>query len=223
MKGSSPRSHAALAELCRAYWYPVYTLIRSRGCSADETADLTQDFFERLIEGRLLRVAELSKGRFRDLLRRDCGFFLADCRDRSRAPKRGGAVDQLSLDIANAELRYGVEPCDRLDPERRFDRAWALDVLTRALDRLERQEDAAGRGANFSRLKPFLTDSERATPYATLARQIGTTVGAVKAAVGRLRARYRVAPRAEVAATLDDPSDASVDEEIRELFIALGQ
>ena len=126
----SPHSHAALAELCRDFWYPVYALIRSHGCAPEETADLTQDFFGRLMEGPLLKVADPSKGRFRDLLRKDCRFFLSDCRDRGRALKREEASPQLSLDVDDAERRYGLEPSDHLDPERRFERAWAIDLLS---------------------------------------------------------------------------------------------
>src|SRR5690348_4403585 len=76
---------SALAELCRAYWYPVYALIRSQGYPPDETADLTQDFFAGLLEGGLIGPAERNKGRFRDLLWKDCQEFLADRRDRTEA------------------------------------------------------------------------------------------------------------------------------------------
>jgi len=34
---------AALAELCAAYWYPIYALIRRKGHSPDQALDLTQD------------------------------------------------------------------------------------------------------------------------------------------------------------------------------------
>jgi DNA-directed RNA polymerase specialized sigma24 family protein len=219
----SPGAHAALAELCRSYWYPIYSLIRSRGHPPDEAADLTQDYFGRLLGGGLLRTADRRKGRFRSLLRTDCGYFLADQRDRRRARKRGGGRERLPLDIADAERRYRLEPSDRLGPEPLFDRAWALDLLGRALDRLAREEATAGRGTTFERLRVVLTDGPRVVPYAAIAERLGTTEGAVEAAVRRLRGRYRVALRAEVAATLDDPSEAQVDDEIRDLFVALGR
>jgi len=46
------------------------------------------------------------------------------------------------------------------------------------------------------------------------------TEGAVQAAVHRLRRSYRSAHRARIAATVADPAD--IDEEIRDLFAALG-
>ncbi len=197
-------------------------MVRSRGYTPDEAADLTQDFFARLLEGNLLEAADRSKGRFRDLLWRDCGFFLADSRDRARAIKRGGAHRQLSLDVGDAEGRYDLEPSDRLDPRRRFERAWALDVLSHALERLALEEEAEGRGDSFRRLSPFLTDGPGAIPYAAIARQAGTTECAIKAAVRRLRHRYRQALRLVVAGTLAAASETDVNDEIRDLFKALG-
>src|SRR2546425_1103114 len=46
----SPAAQAALAELCRTYWYPLYAFIRRQGHSADLAQDLTQELFSRLLE-----------------------------------------------------------------------------------------------------------------------------------------------------------------------------
>ena len=67
----------------------------------------------------------------------------------------------------------------------------------------------------------MLTDGSRAVAYATLAARLGTTEGAVRVAVHRLRRRYGERLREEIAATVDDP--AEVDDEIRDLFAALDQ
>ncbi len=222
---ASPGAPEAQATLCRAYWYPIYSFIRSRGYPADDAADLTQEYFLRLLGGRLLRAADRAKGRFRSLLRTDCVFFLADQRDRRQAKKRK-APGVLRFDVKDADRRYRLEPSGRLDPEALFDRAWALDLLGRAVDRLARGEAQAGRGLLFERLRPVLTDASLAAPYAEIAAELGTTEAAVQAAVVRLRRRYRAALREEVAATLD-PGDggrvdeAEIDDEIRDLFTAL--
>jgi RNA polymerase sigma-70 factor (ECF subfamily) len=55
-------------------------------------------------------------------------------------------------------------------------------------------------------------------PIATLASELGMTVGAVYTAVHRLRKRYRQILQDQIAATLDDPSE--VEDEIRWLFEA---
>jgi RNA polymerase sigma-70 factor (ECF subfamily) len=64
-----------------------------------------------------------------------------------------------------------------------------------------------------------LTDGSHTVPYATLAARLGTTEGAVRVAVHRLRRRYGERLRDEIAATVYDPAD--VDDEIRDLFAAL--
>ena len=67
----------------------------------------------------------------------------------------------------------------------------------------------------------MLTVGPRGVSYAKLAGDLGTTEGAVQAAVQRLRRRYRTILRERIAATLDEPTDAQVEDEIRDLFTAL--
>src|SRR5262245_38295274 len=124
-----PAAREALAGLCAAYWYPIYTLIRRKGHGPDEALDLTQDYFTRLLESDVLASADHRRGRFRAFLRTDCGFFLSHRRERERALKRGGGRTALPIDARDAEGRYLLEPVDAATPEHLFDRAWALDLL----------------------------------------------------------------------------------------------
>lgn len=216
-------ARSALAELCGTYWYPVYALIRRRGHPEADALDMTQEYFARLLEKRMFASADRSKGRFRAFLRVDCAFFLADRRDRERALKRGGGQSPLSIDARDAAGRYRLEPADDLTPERLFDHTWALTLLGHVLDRLAAEYAGSGRGPLFERLQVILVEGPRSVPYAALAAQLGMTEAAVQQAVSRLRKRYRDALREEIAATLDDPSDAAVDAEIHDLFDALGR
>jgi len=75
---AAPEARAALAELCEAYWYPIYALIRRRGHRPEESCDLAQDYFTRLLEKGVIAAADQSKGRFRAFLRTDCQHFLID-------------------------------------------------------------------------------------------------------------------------------------------------
>jgi RNA polymerase sigma-70 factor (ECF subfamily) len=218
---AAPGAQEALADLCAAYWYPLYAFIRQRGQPPEAAADLTQDYFARLLEKGVLAAADRRKGRFRTFLRTDCGFFLADAHDRQAAQKRGGGVAFLSIDEAGAEGRFRLEPTDRLTPDRLFDRAWALTLIDRVFERLRRESAAAGRLETFDRLAMVLTDGRRSAPYAVLAAELGMTAAAVESAARRLRGRYRDLLRAEVAATLDHPGDAEVASEIQWLFLAL--
>ena len=94
-------------------------------------------------------------------------------------------------------------------------------LLGRVLEQLREEYHSAGQSPMFEALCPVLTDGPRAVGYATLAARLGTTEGAVRVAVHRLRRRYGKRLREEIAATVDEP--AEVDDEIRDLFAALDQ
>ena len=152
----APLARESLAELCNAYWYPLYAYIRRRGYDPEQAQDLTQDFFARLLEKGLLAEADPARGRFRSFLRTVCAHFLANRRDWEHARKRGGGRTVLSIDAADAEGRYARELADGLTPERIFDRSWALTLLGRVLDQLGREYDEAGKAATFEALRGLL-------------------------------------------------------------------
>jgi RNA polymerase sigma-70 factor (ECF subfamily) len=216
-------ARAALAQLCSAYWYPIYAFIRRQGSGPEEALDLTQGYFARLIEKGTVAAADPARGRFRTFLRADCGFFLSHERDRARALKRGGALRVYSIDAREAESRYRDEPAHAETPERQFERSWAILLIGRALGRVEQHYQSGGRGEVFRRLKPALTGEPDANRFAQLAVELKTTEGALRTAMHRLRSRFADELRAEVAATLDDPSPEAITEEVRDLFAALGR
>jgi RNA polymerase sigma factor (sigma-70 family) len=210
-------SRAALMSLCEGYWYPLYAYVRRRGYPADQAQDLTQEFFVRVLEGRYLDRADPDKGRFRAFILTSLKFFLADEGDRCRAQKRGGG-NVLSLEFSSGEERYQREPAHNETPERIFERRWALSALDRVIDKLRDEFVQHGRLDHFNRLKIFLLDQAE-TPYAALAREMGTSEGALKVAIHRLRKRYRDLFRQEIAETVSDPAD--VESELRYLAAAL--
>jgi len=219
--GDVSDAREALAELCAAYWFPVYAYVRRKGHDPERALDLTQDYFARLLEKGTVAAADPDKGRFRSFLLIDCSFFLADRRDHERALKRGGGRGVVPIDAHDVEGRYRREPAHGDTPERLFERAWALAVLDRALDDLRGHYAATGRAVLFERLRPALTADPGAAPQAEIGRELGLTPGAVQVALHRLRARFAAALRGRVAATLDNPTAAEVDEEIRALFAVL--
>src|SRR5687767_9095464 len=93
----SPQSQAALEELCRTYWYPVYAFIRRRQYQPDDARDLAQEFFARLLEKEYLDDADAQRGRFRAFLLTALSRFLSKERERGAAQKRGGGRRDLSL------------------------------------------------------------------------------------------------------------------------------
>ena len=216
------RGGAALAELCGAYWYPIYAFIRCNGHDPDEALDLTQDYFTRLLESDVLASADHRRGRFRAFLRTDCGFFLSHQQERRRALKRGGGYAALSIDARDAEGRYLREPVDTTTPERLFDQAWAFSLLDDVLKELGEYADT-GRADQFEMLYGAIGKPAGQVSYADIAARMGSSEGAVQQAMQRLRKRYKAILRERIAATLDAPDEAAIDDEIRDLFTALAR
>jgi len=210
----------ALDTLCQTYWFPLYAYLRRRGYDSHQAEDYTQGFFAGILERKGLQRADPKYGKFRSFLLASLKNFLADEWDRARAQKRGGDKNIISLDFDAAASRYDLEPADRLSPEKLFDRSWALTVLTRAMDRLKAESASSDKQRLFDGLKVYLAAERDAVSYRDVAGELDMTEGAVKVAVHRLRRRYRELVREEIAQTVT--TEAQVDEEIRDLFAALG-
>jgi RNA polymerase sigma factor (sigma-70 family) len=214
-----PQADRALAELCRAYWRPLYAFVRKRGNLPQDAEDLTQEFFARLLEKRYLSRVDPAKGRFRSFLLSAIKYFLADEYDRRQTQKRGGQHIILAIPFQEVEQMWNSQPQSDETPEKIFEREWALTLLSRVTTSLRESFERDGRAADFERLKQFLPGDGSHLSYADAARQLGVSEGAAKVAVHRLRRRYREALHAEIAYTVEDPRE--VDSEIRYLLQAL--
>ena len=215
----SVQARDALEKLCRTYWSPIYAFIRRQGHTPHDAQDLTQEFFARLLERRDFAAADPSKGRFRSFLLASLKHFLANEWDKARAQKRGGGKSLIPIDAANAESSCGFEPADNSTAENIFERRWALTLLDQVLRRLRDEYVRDGKQRVFEQLKGTLTEESRSVRYAQIAASLGTSEGAVKVAVHRLRQRYRELLRAEIAQTVASADE--VEDEIRNLFAAL--
>jgi RNA polymerase sigma-70 factor (ECF subfamily) len=216
---AAPDRARAIADLCRAYWPPVYAYVRSRGHGVDDAHDLTQEFFARLLEKQLIKGVRRERGRFRSFLLTAAKNFLVNEWERERSLKRGGGAQRLSLDVEAAEGRYRPHAGSGENPENVFEKRWAATVLERALERLEEEARANGTHERFLVLRPTLTEEGGATRYRELARRLDVSEGAVKVAIHRLRRRFGELLRAEVTDTVADPG--TVDSELRYLFSVL--
>jgi RNA polymerase sigma factor (sigma-70 family) len=217
------KAQAALAELCKIYWRPVFAFICRQGHSVPDAQDLTQEFFGRVIKGRLIQSADRNKGRFRSLLLKALQRFLHDQGDRRHARKRGGDLNFVSWDDwmteAPSHLSIAEQESDNWSPERVFDVRWAATVVERALRRLGDECEKRGRRRVFDVLSSYLTADRQDVSYANFARVLGLQETAVKNLVHRLRERYRALLREEVAETVGGANE--IDDELRYLCAAL--
>lgn len=225
-QGHSADATVALSELCEAYYTPVHRFVCGWCCNAEEARDLTQEFFARLLARPQIGRAAPEHGKFRSFLLGAVKHFLCDMRDRSGRLKRGGRVEHVALDApqgddAEAGPHAGIEDVSTPPPDVEFDRQWALHVLERALESLERAFAEDGKAPHFQALKPWLVSSKISDEEAAAATKLGLQDGALRVAVHRLRQRFREQLRREVAQTLAVGAD--VDLEMQHLLAALRQ
>jgi RNA polymerase sigma-70 factor (ECF subfamily) len=219
-RSSSPEASSALAMLCKTYWYPLYAFVRRKGADPHDAQDLTQEFFAWLLARRNLRAADRQRGKFRTFLLAALQNFLANQWRKGRAQKRGGGHSPLPLDFRSGEERYIREPVHELTAEKVFERRWALTLLDEAVSKLRMEYASAGKEDLFQALKGVLGGESPTAPYSETAPQLGVSEGALKTAAHRLRRRCRELLRAEIAQTVTGPDE--IDEELRELFAAVG-
>ena len=216
-------SQAALAELCKIYWRPVFAFICRQGHSVPDAQDLTQDFFARILKSRLLQSADRNRGRFRSLLLKALQRFLQDDVDKRSARKRGGDLRFVSWDDWMAEapsrLSIPIHEAESWSPHRIFDVRWAATVVERALRRLGDECEKRGRRRVFDVLSVCLMGEREDVRYAKFSKMLGLSEEALKSLVHRLRGRYRALLRDEVARTVEKTDE--IDDELRYLFSAL--
>lgn len=217
-KADSEDGRVALADLCDAYYEPVYAFLKCELRDKEAARELTHDFFAHMLSGGAIRAAERDFGRFRSYLLGAMKHFLSHQREAVRRLKRGGGMVPVSMDEDASAVR-AIPAAQALSPEAAFDRQWAVTVLAHALETLRRECTADGKVAFFEQVKPWLTGEAAHGDQAELAAACGMTPAALKMAVQRLKKRFRDCVKAEVAGTLEDA--AMVAEEMHSLQAAL--
>jgi len=215
----SPAQQEALSSLCRTYWYPLYVFARRTGMKAEEAQDLTQDFLTHLLEKETLRQVAPGRGRFRSFLLSCFRNYQVDQVRRAQAKMRGGGFSLVPIEIETAESRYERALSHDETPERAFERQWALTLLQRAVDRLEKENAAKGKERLFATMKHYLPGSESPPPYAQAARELEMNEVTLKVAVHRLRQRFREVLLKEISHTVTSKDE--VEDEVRHLLSAL--
>jgi DNA-directed RNA polymerase specialized sigma24 family protein len=221
---SETHAHQALAELCQMYWPPIYAYLRQRGFSRHDAQDLTQIFFQRIVEDETLRRASPARGRFRSFLLGALMRCLADEQAYLRAVKRGGGAQFISVDEIAAEEKHHRQVTTNLTPAESLDARWAGLLLARALDKVRAEFSANGKTETFDALSPFLEGEQPDISYQDAATRMGLALNAVKTHIHRLRRQFASAVRHEVLQTVSAPHE--VDDELRQLlgvFVRIGQ
>jgi RNA polymerase sigma factor (sigma-70 family) len=219
-QGESPSAQEALEKLCRTYWWPLYGFVRRQGYSPEEAQDLTQGFFAMLLERKDLDAVRREKGRLRSYLLAALKNYLAKAHRHDTTIKRGEGRPLVPLEDLLVRERADLEPADILSADRIYERRWALTLLEHVLARLEEEYHVADNSALFEQLKQMLSGEPDRPSQAKIAQALDMKENAVKQAFHRLRQRYRLLLREEIAQTVAAPGD--VEDELRH-FISILQ
>jgi DNA-directed RNA polymerase specialized sigma24 family protein len=217
--GDGQAAREALDNLCRTYWYPLYVYAKHRIKNTHDAEDLTQAFFERLLGKNALRTVGKQKGRFRSFLLASFNHFLNNDWDRAKTLKRGGHCTFVSLDAASSDERLDYEPAHAVTPEKIFEQRWVVALLEQVMKILREEYEAAGKASAFLVYEKYLVGDDKPASYARAAEELGTTTGAARVSVCRVRRRYQELLRAQIAHTVESPKE--IEDEIRYLFAAV--
>ena len=215
-----PVSQTALADLCRAYWLPLYVYVRRHGYSTHDAEDLTQGFFADLLSRGAVKHADRTRGRFRTFLLASLTNYLRNAHDHVQAARRGGDVEKLSINTLEASEVLAQIGDGCLSPDQAFDRSWTIALLDHAMHKLRAEQERIGKGRWFERVWPHLQTRADAGIQDALATEFGLTRNAVAVAMHRLSSRYRELVRAEIAETVGNLEE--LRQEQRELLGSLG-
>ena len=141
----------AMDTLISAYWKPVYKYIRLHWHKdREQAADLTQDFFLKLLEKHLLDRFDPERARLRTYLRLCVDGLVMNTDKSAQRLKRGGAVTLLSLDFETAEGELLQLPVSSADgPEELFTREFARSLFSNAVEQIRAKCMQEGKPAHF--------------------------------------------------------------------------
>ena len=214
---SEPSAQRALSGFCESYWPPLYTFLRHRGHPSADAQDLVQSFFVHLLEQNTLSRADRQKGRLRTFLLGSLENFLYNEYDRTRALKRGGDRQILSIEQHLPEAEAAMLATVHLSDAACYDLAWASNIVSRAWKNLQDQFEAEGKAEWLEELRPFVAGGGMRTPsQEEAAARLGVPIATLRTWLSRLRQRFRESLRAEVGSTVSDPAD--IDGELRHLY-----
>ena len=207
----TPTAQRAVAELCRAYWYPLYAYVRRQGLAPEDAEDRTQEFFQSLIERNSLTSVDSDRGKLRSFLLGGIKKSLIDSHRRETASKRGGGVSVFSIDQALAEARFGQEPSHDQSPDVIFEQNWAKAILDAAAEKLQQWYSSGDRLKVFAVIRPFLDGRDTPGAYSAAATALNVNENTLRASIFQMRKRYRSLIEEEIRQTVATPEEAAAE------------
>ena len=222
--GSAEEAREALETLCRTYWQPLYCVARQKRMTEADAKDAVQGFFETLLRRETFVQADEAAGKLRQLLLKAFDNHCIQQWLKANRQKRGGGAEHVEFteffDTDKAERQYIRFYQNSASQEALYNRAWAVSVMERSLQALRSDHAERGLQDRFQLLVgPLLQNSDEAG-LGQIATCAGTSTGALRVALHRMRREYRNLIEREISATLDSDDPKLIREELAELFKA---
>lgn len=200
LDGTDRPRRQALGELGSRYRYPVYAYLRHCGHAPTIAEEIMRGFLGDL-GGQDLRAA--GSVRFRRFLLDRLHAWLTDDWHRIHA----SADAERSEADAALEARHLHDHRPTEPPDLAFQRAFALEVLARALDGLRAEACQTQHESMYDALAPFLGREPAPGQCEEAARALHVRPLAVAVALKRLRQRLRELADAELADTVSSADE----------------
>lgn len=195
----------ALAELARRYCYAVYAYVRHSGHAPVIASEITGKFLRELTA---LTDAASELGHFRHYLLDRLNVFLGS--DWRRIENE--SPDTVILIPPDLEARYQRDVAAAASPEQAYERAFALEVLARALQRLQAEAVQTGHLPMYQALQVHLAHEPAPGEIDALGTRLNLPPLALVVALKRLRQRFRELAAQELADTVSSSSNLTIEQ-----------
>jgi RNA polymerase sigma-70 factor (ECF subfamily) len=224
--GDEINSKALVGDLLKHYWKPVYCYLRHKGYDNEMAKDLTQSFFHEVVLGReLIKRADSTKGRFRNLLLTALDRYLVSIHRKETARKRIPQNKLISLEDAGFQELPAV--INNMNSEEVFQYTWVCEMLDRILEKVEIECYQRGMTMHWNlfhdRVLQPIVACTKSPSLAELCQKYGVhATTKASSMIFTVKKRIQVATRCLLSKSV--ASEHQIDEEILELmkFLAEG-
>jgi len=206
-EGSDTSAKAARQELLERYQRPIYRYLLAATRDPDAADELAQEFALKFLKGDF-RHADPGRGRFRDYLKTSLVHQIQRWKGRQRdRPLTADVPEPLAEPAAAFE-------------DSTFGEIWYQELMNQTWDALKRREDQTGQPLytllKFRTDQPDLNSQQIAE---RISERLGRAVTAdwVRKWISKARRAFAELLVDEVRASLKDPTDAALEDELEEL------
>jgi len=217
--GNDATRQSSLENLLKRYWKPVYCYLRRKGHDNEQAKDLTQGFFQVVLDRKLIQRADRSQGRFRTFLLTALDRYLISVHRNKSARKRIPEHKFVQLD--QVDLAALSVPTENLTPEESFNYTWVSSLLDQILTDVEaecRSRDMKIHWKVFNDriLQPIIEDTA-AAPLSDICRKYGIDSEArASNMIYTVKRRFQAALKRHLRQSVS--SEAEVGEELEEIM-----